>query len=450
MAQPNVKTQPGEKRRNNFNEVSFGYTKKITAEESKRCPQCSDPVCMQGCPLGINIPGFIRQLRENNVAGAYQTIKDKNPLPSICGRICSAPCEAACVLNDESSPIGIRALERFAADYGKSKVTRQQRKGKKIAIIGSGPAGLTAAYELAQKGYQVTIFEALDHPGGVLRYGIPEFRIPKKFLDQEINEIKMLGVEIQTNFYIGQTKTIQELKDEGFCAILLAMGAGIPKFMDLPGHSLGGVYYGEEFLMRVNLTKPGLFSRNTPNFPLGQKVAVIGSGNTALDCARTAVRFGCDVSLIFRRTEEDMRVRREEKEFAKQEGIKLEPLIRPIEIMADQDNFVGGLKCERMDFADDGVSEEWRLLPVPESDFIMEVDTVIIAIGHQPNSLLNKLMPDLILDDDGTIQIDEETYLTSIPDVFAAGNVVTNAGPVVSAIASGKAAAEKIYQALTT
>ncbi len=402
---------------------------------------------MQGCPLGINIPGFIRNLREGDVGRAYEVIREQNLFPSICGRVCSAPCEVSCILTDEGSPIGIRALERYCSDNGRSRSSRKDkiyRKGKKIAVVGSGPSGMSAAAQLAQKGYQVTIFESLDAPGGVLRYGIPEFRIPKKILDFEINEIRNLGVDIQTNFFIGQNASLEDLFEQGFVAVLLATGAGTPKFVDLPGSNLGGVYYGEEFLMRVNLIKSTLFSRTTPNFVLGQRIAVIGSGNTALDCARAAKRFGRDVTLIFRRTEDDMRTRRDERDFAKEEGVEFEPLVKPIEILADQNNFVDGLKCVRMDFAESS-KDQWELARVPDSEFVLEADTVIIAVGHIPNFLKSMdANNQLNLSSDGTIEVDPKTSQTSIPKVFASGNVVTNAGPIVEAIAGGKQVAERM------
>jgi glutamate synthase (NADPH/NADH) small chain len=401
-------------------------------------------VCLRGCPLGINIPRFIRHLREGDVAGAYQVIKEESVLPSICGRICSAPCEAACVLNDEKAPIGIRGLERYVSDYGRSKPPKiEASKGKKVAVIGSGPAGLTAAAFLAKKGCQVTVFESLDLPGGVLRYGIPEFRIPKKVLDAQIDDIKALGVEFRTNVFIGQTITLLELKQQGFAGVLLALGAGVPKFMDLKGANLGGVYYGEEFLMRVNLGKPGTFGKSGRDFIVGNKVVVIGSGNTALDCARSARRFAKDVRLVFRRPEEQMRVSDEEREFAKAEGVQLEPLVKPLEIIAKQDDFVGGLKCIRIDYADTNGNNQWELMPVPGSEFTLEADTVVIAIGHRPNSILAKFDERLVLNRDGTVKIDQH-HMTSIDGVFACGNIVTNAGPVVEAMASGKKAAESL------
>lgn len=371
-------------------------------------------------------------------------------MPSICGRICSAPCEAICVLNDEMAPIGIRALERYVCDHGRTKLPKaRENKGKKIAIIGSGPAGLMASTTLAKKGFQVTIFESLDRPGGVLRYGIPEFRIPKRVLDQEIEDIKALGVKFETNVFIGQTLTFEELKQQGFAAVLLAMGAGVPKFMDLKGANLGGVYYGEEFLMRINLIKPVLFGKNNADFILGDRVAVIGSGNTALDCARAARRFSKEVKLIFRRTEEEMRVKAQEREFARSEGIIFEPLIKPVEIIADQNNFVGGIKCIRMDYADTNGNNEWELIPVPGSEFIMDVDTVVLAIGHRPNSILSQFNNELIVNRDGTIKVDEH-LMTSIDGVFACGNVLTNAGPIVEAMASGKEGAASIESYILT
>ena len=454
MAQPQVVTQSSEKRVRNFSEVSLGFSKKTTLEEARRCPQCANPVCVKACPLGINILGFIRHLREGNWDAAQSQIKEESLFPAICGRICSAPCEVACILNEEESPIAIRALERFASDHGKGIALKQKKilfGDKKIAIVGAGPARLTAAAELTKKGYPVTIFEAQDKPGGVLRYGIPEFRLPKRILDQEIEEICRAGVEIKTNFFIGQTLNLDDFFQEGFSAILLATGAGRPKFMDLPGSHWGGVYYGEEFLMRVNLMQRSIFSSKPSNFFIGQKIVVVGSGNTALDCARLARRLGRQVTLMFRRTEDEMRVRKEERDYAKEEGVSLEPLLKPLEILANPQNFVSGLKCIRMDYADSEIEGKWELIPVPESECILQADTVILAIGHEPNTFM--VSPEqgvsLRLKEDGSIWVDEQTAMTSSKGIFACGNVATNAGPVVEAMASGKRAAEKIVQYLT-
>jgi len=344
-------------------------------------------------------------------------------------------------------------LERFAADYEREHGTGQlppkvSLTGKKVAVVGSGPSGLTVAGDLILKGHEVSVFEAFHKPGGVLVYGIPEFRIPKKILDNEINEIKALGVKIETNCLIGHTETLEELKRQDFVAVLLATGAGIPKFMDLSGANLGGVYYGEEFLMRVNRARNSFFSRKLDKLPMGQRIAVIGSGNTALDCARIGIRLGREVTLAFQQTEEDMYVSNEERAYAKEEGVRFEPMVKPVEILADPNNFVGGLKCVRMDYADDNGSGEWQITQVPDSEFVLDVDTVIIAVGHNPNSLINKEAPNLKVNKDGTFKINEKTGMTSIAGVFAAGNVMTNVGPVVEAIASGKKAAEEIDQYL--
>lgn len=406
---------------------------------------------MAKCPLGVDIPTFIRFLREGKIQEALDKVKEQNCLPAICGRICSAPCEKTSSSLEQPLGVSIRRLERFVADHGKPSYSLQKkyasRQGKKIAIIGSGPAGLTAAAELAKKGYQVTIFESLEKAGGVLRYGIPEFRIPKKVLEAEIQDLQSLGVSLKTNFFFGQTLVLADLYDEGFSAVLLATGAGAPKLMELTGSNLGGVYYGEEFLMRINLMKANFFSKYIPTFVIGKKIAVIGSGNTALDCARAALRLGRKVTLIFRRTEEDMRVRKEDRELAQKEGVTFEPLVKPVEILGNEQNFVGGLKCIRMDFAEiEG--GKWGLMPVPHSEFTLEVDTVIMAIGHEPNSILTKRMRELKLNSDGTIWVDSQTGMTSIDGVFAAGNVVTNAGALIEAMAAGKEAAGKIEKFL--
>ena len=386
-------------------------------------------------------------MREDRTAEAYALIKEANPFPSICGRICSAPCEAACILTEENAPIGIRALERYAADHGKARHGRKEqmvRKGKKIAIIGAGPSGLTAAVELAKKGFQVTLFEALDQPGGVLRYGIPEFRVPKDVLDYEIAEVQALGVHIQTNFYLGKTATLDDLKQQGFVAILLTMGAGVPKFIDLPGVHYGGVYYGEEFLMRAQHLQRKGNSKENAEFFVGENVTVIGSGNTALDCARVARRMGRSVKLVFRRTEDDMRVREQEQTYAKEEGVIFEPLVKPLAVLPNHQEYVDALKCIRMDFADEDNTGAWKLIPVEGSEFTMRTDTVIFAIGHRPNTYLIQAHPELTLTENGTIEIDSKTFATSIPGVFACGNVVTNAGPVVKAIQAGKLVAQQI------
>ena len=384
-------------------------------------------------------------LREGDASGAYAVIRSKNCFSAICGRICSAPCEVACILNEDGiSSIGIRGLERYASDFGRFKQNKVDRRGKKIAIVGSGPAGLSAAYSLVNLGYQVVVFEAFDKPGGVLRYGVPEFRIPKKILDGQINSLKALGVEIKTNLLVGKALSLEDLFEQEYAAILLATGAAVPKFIDVPGESLAGVFYGEEFLMRVNLTKSNIFSRYVPTFDIGEKIVVVGSGNTALDCSRSAVRFGRDVTLIFRRTEEEMFVRDEERDYGKEEGIKIEPLVRMVEIVGDANNYVTGIKCIRMDYADAGVKGEWILEPVPGSEFVIEADTVVICVGHKPNAHISKLSSGLKLDSNGTISVDDKTSMTSLSGVFAAGNVVTDSHPLIDALSAGMVVAGRI------
>lgn len=397
----------------------------------------------------MNIPNFIRSLREGDVSGAYKIILEDNCFPAICGRICSSPCEIACILKKEKAPIGIRALERYVADFGKIRNTKAEPKGKRIAIVGGGPTGLIAAADLAKHDYQVTVFESLNKPGGVLRYGVPEFRIPKRILDSEINYIQSLGVKIETNFFIGQTATIPELMEQGFAAVLIATGSAAPKFMEIKGNNLGGVYYGEEFLMRANLMKTNIFSQHIPTFALGENVAVIGSGNTALDCARVAARLGRHVSLIFRGTEDDMRVRNTERRYAQEEGIHFEPLTKPLEILSDDNQHVNGLKCARLDFTEQDKDGQWKIEVVPESEFILKVDTVIIAIGHQPNSFVAQTTPNLKVDSNGTIKVDQKD-MTSVAGVFAAGNVVSNSRPVIEALEAGRYAAQNIHQYLTS
>ena len=409
---------------------------------------------MRGCPLGIDIPGFIRLLREGDPRAALEKIKEQNSLPAICGRVCTAPCEEACILSEDNAPIGIRALERFVADYGKSKSGPKKwsaQNNKKVAIIGSGPTGLSAAATLAKLGYPVTIFEVQDLPGGALRYGIPNFRLPKSILDSEIEEIKSCGVEIKTNVLIGQTVTLEDLFKQGYQAALLALGAGAPQFVDLPGTSLGGVYYDNEFLLRINELKENDLSKLTSSFYLGGRVAVIGSNFSALDCARICMRLQRQVTMVFHHTEDDMEVHRQEKEYAKEEGIQLESLAQPLEILSNDSNFVAGLKCVRMDFADanpTGQSGHWEIKAVEGSEFVVDADTVIIAMGQKTNSLISRLFSKVRIDERGLIWTDPATGLTSMPRVFAGGNVAAGAGPVVDAIAAGKKAAENMHRYL--
>lgn len=398
--------------------------------------------------MGIDIPAFLRFLAEHRVTEALAKIREQNPLSGTCGRLCTAPCETSCVSNEQDAPLGIRALERYATDFGKPKFAMrkpQVRAGKKIAVIGSGPAGLTAAGILAQKGYRVTIFEAFEEPGGMLRSSVPSFRLPLKILNEEIKEIQLLGVEIKTNCYAGKTITFSDLTTQGFEAILLATGAGVPQLLDLPGANFGGVYYAEEFLMRVNLSQARESGKTRDNdFRLGAKVVVLGAGYMALDCARAAVRLGKQVTWVSTQSPEDKKVIREESVYAEEEGIQIESLARPLAILNNERYFVRAIKCVRLDYADVNTRGQWELIPVPDSEFTLEADSLIIAMGQEPNSLIRRDVQQLKVNDDGTIWVNPDDSMTSMHGVFACGNVVTKSTPMIEAMASGKAAAENI------
>ncbi len=375
---------------------------------------------------------------------------------SICGRLCPAPCERACVFYEDKAPISIRALERYAADFGQTKSAKSEpisHSGKKVAVIGSGPAGLTAAGLLVQKGFPVTIFEALNDPGGVLRYGVGEFRLPKKVLDVEIAWLKSLGVVFTNNFLVGASAGLEEIMKSGYSALFLATGAGAAKFLDIPGTHLGGVSYANEFLLRVNILKAGDPKSAAP-LNMGQRVAVIGSGYAALDVARNARRLGAEVTVVLRHSEDDMGVRMEEKEYTKEEGIKLEALTKPLAILSNDQHFVRGLQCIRLDFADPKNTGEWQLLEVPSSEFVLEADTVIIAIGGKPHSVFFKNIPNLKINPDQTIWTNAADGMTSIPGIFAGGSITSGErsegteGTIVEAMAAGKKAAQAIERYL--
>ncbi len=440
---------PGE-RIKNFFEAALGYSKEEAAAEAKRCLLCKDPLCVKGCPVQIDIPSFIKLLREEKPQEALAKIKEKNNLPAVCGRVCPQEdqCEAMCILNKKKMPVNIGALERYAADYGTAgspqlTVYAKRELPAKVAVVGSGPAGLTSAADLAKIGYFVTLFESLHTAGGVLIYGIPEFRLPKKIVREEIGYIKSLGVEIKTDVLIGRTFSLDELSKKGYRAIFLALGAGLPQFLGIPGENLGRVYSANEFLTRINLMRAYKFPEYKTPVSIGRNVAVIGGGNVAFDSARCALRLGAETTIVYRRSEQELPARSEEIQNAKDEGVKFRLLTQPIKILGDESGFVKGLECVKMQLGRPDDSGRRRPLPVENSNFILEADTVIVAIGQSPNPLLVKSSPGLKTNPDGTIAVDKN-YMTSIPGVFAGGDITTGADTVIAAMGAGKKAAVAI------
>jgi glutamate synthase (NADPH) small chain len=448
--------QDATERTANFLEVSFGFDEARSIVESKRCLDCKKPLCIDGCPVGIDIPGFIQLVLANDFVGAVNKIREANYLPAICGRVCpqESQCEELCVLGKKLTPVAIGKLERFVADYEMrhnlfTPPPVAERREEKVAIVGSGPAGLTCAAELARLGYGVTVFEALHAVGGVLRYGIPEFRLPKEILDIETDRIKALGVQIYTNFVIGRTATIDELFDEwGFKAIFLATGAGTPTFMGIPGESLSGVYSANEFLTRVNLMGAFRFPDYDTPIRIGKSVAVIGGGNTAMDAVRTAKRLGAaHAYLIYRRSRSEMPARMEEIHHAEQEGIELRLLTNPTRILADANNWVCGIECQRMELGEPDDSGRRRPVPVKGSEFTLEVQTIVEAIGQKPNPIIQSTTPGLTTSKRGTVVIDEQ-QATSRAGIFAGGDLSRGGATVILAMRDGKQAAAAIHDYL--
>ncbi|RKY29936.1 MAG: glutamate synthase (NADPH), homotetrameric [Candidatus Omnitrophota bacterium] len=437
----------------NFLEVALGFSKEQAEKEAARCLQCKNPPCVKGCPVGIDIPGFIKLIKEGKRREALEKIKEKNNLAAVCGRVCPQEdqCEVACILNKKGIPINIGALERYAADYELEHRTPQAaaraRKSTKVAVVGSGPAGLTCAADLAKMGYSVTLFESLHIPGGVLVYGIPEFRLPKQIVSNEVQYIKSLGVEVKTNSLIGVTLTIEDLFKDGYKAVFVATGAGLPGFLGIPGESLNRVYSANEFLTRVNLMKAYKFPEYATPINIGKDVAVIGGGNVALDCARVSLRLGSKVTLVYRRSEKEMPGRFEEIEHAKEEGVIFKFLTQPVKILGDEKGFVKGLGCIKMELGEPDDSGRRRPVPVKDSNFFFDVDTVIVAVGQSPNPLLPKATANLKTGKKGTIEVDEN-FMTSIPGVFAGGDIITGADTVISAMGAGKKAATSIQNYL--
>nr|WP_027340157.1 NADPH-dependent glutamate synthase [Halonatronum saccharophilum] len=442
--------QDPKKRVNNFKEVTLGYTEEEAIKEANRCLQCKNPLCMQGCPVEVDIPDFIALVAEGEFEKAAQKIKEKNNLPAVCGRVCpqEEQCERKCIVGIKNEAVAIGRLERFVADYARGKeeieVIGNQDKGK-VAIIGAGPAGLTAAADLAKMGYEVTIFEAFHEAGGVLTYGIPEFRLPKDIVKDEIEKIEKLGVEIKYNHVVGKIKGLEELFEEEYKAVFIGTGAGLPRFLGIEGENLNGVYSANEFLTRVNLMKAYRFPEYKTPVHTGEKVAVVGAGNVAMDAARTALRLGAKESIIvYRRGEDEMPARVEEIDHAKEEGIRFELLNNPTEILGDKEGFVKGIKCIRMELGEADDSGRRRPVPIEGSEWIMEVDTVIMAIGQRPNPILLKDAQDIETTKWGTIDACDESGETSKEGVFAGGDTVTGAATVIEAMGAGKRAARAI------
>lgn len=444
------------KRIHNFQEVALGYTPSQALTEANRCLGCKDPKCVEGCPVEIDIRGFIDYIAKGEFRLAIKKIKEKNSLPAICGRVCpqETQCERFCMLGKKDEPVGIGRLERFVADYElkeKKEVRDKKPKsnGKKIAVIGSGPAGLTCAGELAKLGYKVRIFESLHAPGGVLRYGIPEFRLPKHVLDIEIEYVKSLGVEILVNMLIGRTLTIDDLFQNGYKAVFIGTGAGLPHFLGIQGENLNSVYSANEFLTRVNLMHAYEFPRYDTPVRIGKRVGVVGGGNVAMDAARCALRLGAEeVYIIYRRTRVEMPAREEEIQHAEEEGIRFHILSLPTKIIGSSQGDIEKVECIKMELGKPDASGRRRPIPIKGSEFLLNVDTMVIAIGQDPNPLLLKETPNLRLDKKGTIETDESGR-TSIKWVYAGGDIVTGAATVISAMGAGKRAALAIYEDLS-
>ena len=451
-----VREQAPKVRATNFDEVCLGYNADEAMEEASRCINCKNAKCMQGCPVSINIPAFVHEVKEGNFEKAYQIISESSALPAICGRVCpqESQCEGKCIRGIKGEAISIGKLERFVADWARENSIRPaapaEKNGKKVAVIGSGPSGLTCAGDLAKLGYDVTIFEALHEAGGVLVYGIPEFRLPKlDVVAKEVENVKALGVKIETNVIIGRSITIDELMDEeGFEAVFIGSGAGLPMFMGIPGETAKGVFSANEYLTRNNLMKAFREDYDTP-IVHGKKVAVVGGGNVAMDAARTALRLGAEVHIVYRRSEAELPARAEEVHHAKEEGIIFDLLTNPTEILVDENDAVAGMKCIRMELGEPDASGRRRPVEIPGSEFVLDVDTVIMSLGTSPNPLISSTTIGLDVNKRKCIIADEETGKTSKDGVYAGGDAVTGAATVILAMGAGKAAAKGIHEFLS-
>lgn len=451
-----VREQDAKERAANFEEVCLGYNMEEAMEEASRCIGCKNAQCVKGCPVAIDIPGFIEKVKGGDIEAAYQVISKSSALPAVCGRVCpqESQCEGKCIRGIKGEPISIGKLERFTADWARENGIvpegAKEKIGKKVAVIGSGPAGLTCAGDLARMGYDVTIFEALHEAGGVLVYGIPEFRLPKEnVVQKEIENVKALGVKIETDVVIGKAVTIDELmKEEGFDAVFIGSGAGLPKFMGIPGENANGVFSANEYLTRSNLMKAFREDSNTPIMK-GKKVAVVGGGNVAMDAARTALRLGSEVYIVYRRSEEELPARVEEVHHAKEEGIIFHLLTNPVEILTDENGWVNGIKCVRMELGEPDESGRRRPVVIPDSEYVIEVDTVIMALGTSPNPLISSTTEGLETNRWKCIVANEENGATSKEGVYAGGDAVTGAATVILAMGAGKSAAQGIHEYLS-
>lgn len=448
-----IEQDPGERSRN-FKQVNMGYTEELAILEAQRCIQCPKPSCVPGCPVEINIPAFIDLIAKRDFIGAAKKLKEANSLPAVCGRVCpqEKQCQGPCVVGKKAPPVAIGHLERFAADYEiehsqQEKVELPPSTGKKAAIVGAGPGGLSAAGDLAKMGHQVTVYDALHKPGGVLQYGIPEFRLPKEIVKIEIEALERLGVEIVCNALIGKCKSIDQLFAEGYDSVFLATGAGLPNFMGIPGENLNGVYSANEFLTRSNLMKAYLFPQYDTPIVRGKNVAVVGGGDSAMDAVRTAKRLGADRAVIvYRRSFTEMPARAEEKHHAEEEGVEFMTLVNPTQFIGDDKGWVQRMECLKMDLGEPDSSGRRRPVPVKGSNFFIDVDTVIIAVGNSANPLLTMATPDLKVNKWGNIEVDAETQATSKPGVYAGGDIVRGGATVILAMGDGKKAARAMHE----